>query len=152
MAWNYEHTEKKFKIVPEGKHRVRIKSAEKAQSKRGNDMLVLELEFSGIKETCKHYVTFLDDYPELTNQRLTEIFDSFAGIPEGNFNLASWVGQVGACVIKHDDTGDNTYARVSYFIKAGKYDDLPPWREPDGTEVDADGFMKAPAEADDLFD
>lgn len=151
MAWEYKHTEKTFEVVPEGKHRVRIEDVKKDTSKTGNDMLVLTLGVSGMKAKLKHYITFLDDNPQFTNQKLTEIFDSFAGIEEGNFALASWVGQGGACVVKHEPYNDNVSAKVSYFIKAGKYDDLPPWKEPDGTEVDADGFMTAPAEVDDLF-
>ena len=43
MAWDYERNESNgFEPIPEGKYRIRIKEAEKAVSKSGNDMLVLK--------------------------------------------------------------------------------------------------------------
>ena len=47
MAWSYQRQEQSFDVIPEGKYRVRIKSAEKAVSKTGRDMIVLQLNVSG---------------------------------------------------------------------------------------------------------
>ena len=143
MDWNFKREEQQFEVVPEGSHRIRIKSAEKAISKSGNDMLALQFEVSGMKPLLYHYIVFLKDRPEITNRMLTQFFDSFAGIPEGQFDTSKWIGQVGACVVKHEEYNDRTTARISYFIRRDKQDELPNWREPDGTEVDKDGFMKA---------
>lgn len=139
MAWEYKREEQQFQQLPEGRYRIRIKSADKAISKKGNDMLTLQFDVSGNKQVLYHYVTFLDDRPEITNRMLTQFFDSFAGIPEGDFNMTNWIGKVGACVVKHDEDGR---AKISYFIKADKQGDLPEWREPDGRKVDKDGFME----------
>ena len=139
MSWEYKREEQQFQQLPEGKYRIRVKEADKAISKKGNDMLTLQFEVSGNKQILYHYITFLDDRPEITNRMLTQFFDSFAGIPEGDFNMRNWIGKVGACMVKHDDDGR---AKISYFIKADKQDDLPEWREPDGRKVDKDGFME----------
>ena len=133
MAWNYERQEQRFEAVPVGKHRIRIKSAEKAISKSSsNDMLALQFEVSGSNQILYHYITFLDDRPEITNRMLTQFFDSFKDIEDGNFNLNSWIGKVGACMVKHDE---EDIARISYFISADKQDSIPAWKEPSGTRT-----------------
>ena len=138
MAWNYKREDTQFEQIPEGRYRIRIKSAEKAVSKNGNDMLALQFEVSGSKQILYHYITFLDDRPEITNRMLTQFFDSFKDIPEGDFNMQNWIGKVGGCQVSHDESGR---ARLHYFIRPAQQNELPPWKEPDGREVDADGFM-----------
>lgn len=130
MAWNYQREETQFEVIPEGQYRIRIKSAEKAQSKSGNDMLALQFEVSGSNSILYHYIVFLSDRPEITNRMLTQFFDSFKDIPEGEFDTSKWIGKVGACKVKHDEYNGNKTAKVSYFIKADKQGDLPAWEEP----------------------
>lgn len=125
MEWNYQRTENTFDDIPVGKHRVRIAGAEKAISRNGNDMLVLTLDVSCYNSRLWHYVVFMPDRPEITNRKLTEIFDSF-GIEDGDFNLKNWIGKVGACVTKQDEHG----TKVNYFINRKKQVELPPWKEP----------------------
>ena len=130
MAWEYKRQEPEFKPIPAGRHRIRVKSAEKAISKNGNDMLALQFDVSGSNQTLYHYIVFLDDRPEITNRMLTQFFDSFKDIEEGDFNLSNWIGKVGACVVAHEDDGSGgTRARIKFFIKAKAQDDLPPWVE-----------------------
>lgn len=145
MAWEYKREENKFQEIPEGTYRCRIESAEKAVSKNGNDMLVLKLEISGQRSHIWNYIVFLPDRPEITNGKLTQVFDSF-DIEDGNFNLASYTGKCGACVIKHDEDGR---ARVSYFIKKDKQASLPPFVSMSGDAprtpiVNGDEFMTIP--------
>lgn len=147
MSWEYKREEQTFKPIPEGAHRIRIKSAEKAQSKSGNDMLVLQFDVSGYNSTLYHYITFLTSNPEITNRMLTSFFDSFKDIPDGEFDTSKWIGKVGACQVKHEDYNGNTNAKIHYFIKADKQDDLPPWKESGNSAsapiaTDADGFMQ----------
>lgn len=156
MAWNYERQERQFSIIPEGDYRIRIRDVEKAVSKNGRDMIVLQFDVSGRNEVLYHYIVFLDDKPEITNRNLTNFFDSFKDIADGDFNIRNWVGKVGACRIKHEETdynGGSTQARIHYFIEAGKQGSLPAWKEPSGgqkkkedkpLEQDADGFMRVP--------
>ena len=125
MEWNYQREESTFEEIPVGEHRVRIANAEKAISKKENDMLVLTLDVSGYRSRLWYYVVFMPDHPEITNRNLTSIFDSF-DIPDGDFNLANWKGKVGACMTKQDEFG----TKVRYFISRKKQENLPPWQEP----------------------
>lgn len=129
MAWQFKREERHFEPIPEGKYRIRVKSAEKAVSKSGNDMLVLQFDVSGQTATLYHYIVFLDDKPQITNRMLTQFFDSFRDIPEGDFNMKNWIGKVGACTVKHEEYNGNMTAKLGYFIEANKQNDLPPWKE-----------------------
>lgn len=135
MAWIFKREESSgFSTkVPEGKHRIRIKSAEKAVSKNGNDMLALQFDISGYNTTLYHYIVFMNDKPEITNRMLTQFFDSFKDIPEGDFDTSHWIGKVGACNVKHEEYNGNVNAKISYFITPDKAADLPAWKEPEGT-------------------
>lgn len=124
MNWQFKREEQQFDAIPEGKYRVRIDGTEMAESKAGNDMIILKLAVSGQTKQLWHYIVFLDDRPEITNRNLTAIFDSF-GIDEGNLNISDWIGSVGACTVKHDEEGR---AKVGYFIRKDKQDTLPPWQ------------------------
>ena len=152
MAWNFTREESKgFDTkIPEGKHRVRIKSAEKAVSKTGNDMLVIQLEVSGHTGLVFHHITFMADRPEITNRMLTQLYDSFKDIPEGEFDTSKWIGKVGAAYIKHEEYNGNINAKISYFIATDKQGDLPAWKEPekkDGGNSTAD-FVNVPEGTD----
>lgn len=151
MAWEFKREETEFEVLPEGQYRISIKSAEKAISKSGNDMLALQFEVSGSNTILYHYIVFMNDRPEITNRMLTQFFDSFKDIPEGDFNMQNWIGKVGACKVKHDEYNGKETAKVSYFIHKDKQDDLPPWKEPSNTEegkrlydTSADGFIDVP--------
>jgi hypothetical protein len=137
IMWNYQREESEFRPIPEGKHRIRIKSAEKRVSKSGNDMLALQFEVSGYSSILYHYITFMPDKPEITNSMLTQFFDSFKDIPDGEFDTNKWIGKVGACQIKHEEYNDKITAKLHYFIKADKQKDLPPWKEPENKENSA---------------
>ena len=128
--WDYQREEQVFEPIPEGAHRIRIKSADKAISNSGNDMIAFQFEVSGYNSTLYHYIVFLDDRPEITNRNLTQFFDSFKDISDGDFNMANWKGKVGACMVKHDDYNGQKTAKIRYFIKAEKQGELPPWQEP----------------------
>lgn len=147
MSWSYKREEKQFPTLAEGQYRIRIKSADKAQSKNGNDMLTLQFEVSGSSVIIYHYIVFLDDRPEITNRMLTQFFDSFKDIPEGDFNMQNWIGKVGAAKIKNEEYNGNISSKISYFIAGDKQDNLPAWVNPDGStppQVDEHGFMQVP--------
>lgn len=155
MSWTYERNESTgFKPIPEGKYRIRIKSAEKAVSSKGNDMLALQFEVSGQKRILYHYIVFLADRPEITNRNLTQFFDSFKDIPDGDFNTANWIGKVGACTIKHEEYNGDTKEKLGTFIKSEKQADLPAWVEPPqevlGAASPTPAANGAPAGMDDL--
>lgn len=152
MAWEYKREETQFTQLPEGRYRIRIKSVDKAVSKKGNDMLAFQFEVSGSTQILYHYIVFMEDRPELTNRLLTQFFDAFKDIPDGDFNLAHWVGKVGACQVNHDDDGR---ARIQYFLRGRQAEELAPWKEPGGTakapvKTDADGFMRIDDDDDEV--
>ena len=128
--WQYQREEQTFEPIPEGEHRIRIKAADKAISSSGNDMIAFQFEVSGYNSLIYHYIVFMDDKPEITNRLLTQFFDSFKDIPDGDFNMSNWIGKVGACVVKHDEYNGQKTAKVRYFLKAEKQDGLPAWIEP----------------------
>ena len=129
MAWNYQREETSFAPLPEGKYRIRVRAVEKAESKSGNEMLVFQFDVSGSGKVIYHYITFLPNNPSVTNGQLTQFFDSFKDIQDGDFNILNWVGKVGAAKIKHEEYNGEKRERISYFIKADKQNDLPPWQE-----------------------
>lgn len=141
MAWDYQREEQHFEPLPEGRYRIRVRSVEKAMSSKGNDMLVFQFDVSGSNKVIYYYLVFMADRPEITNGKLTQFFDSFKDIADGDFNTANWVGKVGACMIKHEEYQGEKRERISYFIKADKQGDLPPWKE-GGTK--GTGFAPAP--------
>ena len=141
MGWSYQREEQHFEPLPEGKYRIRIKAVEKAVSQNGNDMLAFQFDVSGSNKVLYYYLVFLSDKPEITNGKLTQFFDSFKDIKEGDFDILNWIGKVGACMIKHDEYQGEKKERISYFIKADKQDDLPPWQE--GPSGGAGAFQPA---------
>lgn len=138
MAWEFKREERQFDEIPAGDHRVVIDSAEKAISKKGNDMLVIKLRVSGYSSMLWHYIVFLDERPEITNRNLTQFFDSF-GIEDGNFNLNSYVGKAGAAHVKIDEMG---CPKVAWFIHKNKQDKLPPWEGELPKKPLVDGFVR----------
>lgn len=141
MAWDYKREETQFALLPEGKYRIRVKSVEKAMSSKGNDMLVFQFDVSGSNKVLFYYLVFMNDRPEITNGKLTQFFDSFKDIEDGDFNINNWVGKVGACMVKHEEYKGEPRERISYFIKADKQKDLPPWKE--GASKGEVGFSPA---------
>ena len=131
-GWNYQREESAgFAPIPVGDHRIRIAKAEKTTSKSsGNNMLALEFEVSGYNSKIFHNIVFLPDRPEITNRNLTQFFDAFKDIADGDFNTQNWIGKVGACRVKHEEYNGNTNAKVHYFIHKDKQGGLPAWQEP----------------------
>ena len=149
INWNFEssmYEEQSFKPIPIGDHRVRIASAEEQTSNSGRQMIKLVLEVSGYNATIWHFIVFMSENQKLTNQKLGELWNSF-GIQQGNFNLNTWVGKVGAAKVKHEDYNGEPNAKIAYFINKDRQDKLPAWKEPNG--VSSSGFEEV-SSIDDL--
>lgn len=152
INWNFDESqveEHSFEVVPVGKHRVRVESAEETKSSKGNDMIKLTLQVSGMAAKLFHYIVFMPDNTQLTNTKLAEFWDSF-GIPKGNLSTGSWVGKIGACKVKHEEYNGEPSAKVSYFLRRKDQDALPAWQELKGIasvsgapNVSADDFVDA---------
>lgn len=152
INWNFDESqveERSFEVVPAGKHRVRVESAEECTSSKGNDMIKVVMQVSGMAAKLFHYIVFMPDNTQLTNTKLAEFWDSF-GIPKGNLSTGSWVGKIGACKVKHEEYNGEPSAKVSYFLRKKDQDALPAWQEPKGIasvsgapNVSADDFVDA---------
>lgn len=140
IQWQFsseDYEEKSFQMIPVGDYRVRIAEAEEKISANGNQMIVLTLEVSGYGSKIWHNLTLLTNNQKLTNQKLGELWNSF-GIQQGNFNLQTWVGKVGAAKVKHEEYNGNTNPKVAYFINKDRQDKLPAWQEPSKAGVTND--------------
>ena len=56
MDWKFQREEQQFQELAEGKYRIRIKSAEKSISSKGNDMLAFQFEVSGSNKILYHLI------------------------------------------------------------------------------------------------
>jgi hypothetical protein len=132
INWNFnanDYEEQTFKPVPAGDHRVRIASAEEQISNTGNQMIKLVLEVSGYNSTIWHFIVFMQDNQKMTNQKLGELWNSF-GMQQGNLNLQTWIGKVGAAKVKHEDYKGESKAKIAFFLNKEKQNKMAPWVEP----------------------
>ena len=146
INWNFssaDYEEKSFRPIPVGDYRVRIASAEEQTSGSGRQMIKLVLDVSGYGSTIWHYIVFIPDNQKLTNQKLGELWNSF-GIQQGNFNLQSWVGKVGAAKVKHEDYNGEPSAKIAYFINKDRQDKLPAWQEPGNGNANTANVTEVP--------
>ena len=130
INWSYNPEDYgKIKPVTPGQYRVRIDNAEEQVSKNGKDMIKMTLKVSGYNQKVYHYFVFLPDNPEMTNDKLGRIFDSF-GITPGDLNVLNWKGKVGAAEISNEtDNQGNMQSRVKFFIQRKNQNSLPAWQE-----------------------
>lgn len=117
--WDDYKREERTRLTP-GDYRVEIVSVEEKESKAGNPMLVIGVRPNGSGITIHHYIV----KNQWFNRNMTDFFDSF-NIEDGDFELPTWVGAVGAARLKEDDKG---YLKVQYFISEDRAEKLPPWQ------------------------
>ena len=120
-SYRREETERESAVT--GKHRVVITDAGEAvtgpnSKKPGTPMIVVKLRPSGRKFSVTHRIV----KGEYFNRQMTQFFDAFPEIRDGDFNFISWVGCEGAAFFKEDSNG---YTQVSYFLSPERAADLP---------------------------
>lgn len=103
-----------------GKRRCVIVGAEETVSNAGNPMIVIKVRPSG----CNFSVTTWLVKNEHFNHNATQFFDCFKEIPDGDFNLLSWIGAEGAADFGEDEKG---YLKVKWWVDAVKAQSLPPF-------------------------
>lgn len=129
LDWNYQETKQEFETIPAGNYRARIENVEKGKSASGRDMLTITYKISGYASTVRDYIVFLPEHPDITNKKLTQLFDSFC-IEEKAINILEfWKGHTGAVCIKVEQYDGKDRAKVNYCIPANKQDLLPAWVE-----------------------
>lgn len=126
-----------------GVQRCVIVDAEETTSKTsGKPMIVVTVKPSGSTAKVKTYIV----YNEYFNRNCTQFFDAFPEIEEGNFDLLSWVGALGAA---NFDLDENGYLKVKWFVSAERQTQLPEW-EGDKPEKQTVTRLDDEDEADDL--
>ncbi len=118
MSWNNYKYEEPKRVEP-GDYRVEIIKAEETVSKSGNKMIVVTLRPNGTKLLVRDYIVDGDYF----DQKASRLFDAFPEIGDGNFNLVTWGGAVGAARLRED--GD--FLKVHYYITPEKAEVLPEW-------------------------
>lgn len=136
-----EYMEIDFPLVPEGKHRVRIADVVEGVSKSsGNPMYTITLDVSGMNTKLWYYLVITPDAPDKTNQRFGTFFDCF-GITDKRVVDGiekTWVGKVGGAIVAHEDYNGDKTAKVKYLLSRKKQENLPAWKEPNGTATFAE--------------
>lgn len=122
---SYKREEQERESAVVGKYRVVITEAGEAvtgpkSKKPGTPMIVIKVRPSGRRFTVTHRIV----KGEWFNRQMTQFFDAFPEITEGDFNFISWVGAEGAAMFKEDYQG---YTQVSYFLSPERAADLPPF-------------------------
>lgn len=115
---NYQREERQSNEKFLGNHRCVIVDVEDSVSKSGKNMIIVSVKPSGADFKVKQYIVEGDYF----NRNMTQLFDAFPEIGDGNFNFVTWVGAEGAANFIEDD---NKYLKIKYFISAEKAADLP---------------------------
>lgn len=119
---NWEYTREEANRLSPGDYRVAIVDVQEATSKSsGNPMLVVTVQPNGSNIKIQNYIV----RNEYFNRNMTQLFDAFPQIQEGDFNFLGWVGCVGAARLKEDENG---YLKVAWFLDARRAEKLPPWQ------------------------
>ena len=116
---NYQREE--VRRLQPGDYRCVIAGAIEKQSKTGKGMIEITVVPNGTDIKVKDFIV----EGAYFNKRMTEIFDAFPTIGEGNKNLLEWVGAMGAAHFIEDDKG---YLRVHYYINPAKAEKLAEWQ------------------------
>lgn len=120
MSWDYQRDESHAEPKT-GKQRCVIVAAEESVSKSsGSPMIVVTVKPSGSNAKVKSYIVKNERF----NRNMTNLFDAFPSIGDGNFNFMEWIGAEGAADFGTDDNG---YLRVKWFISPKQAESLPPF-------------------------
>lgn len=114
-----------------GKMRCVIVSAEETVSKSsGLPMIVVSVRPSGCDFSVKTYIVNNDNF----NKNMTQFFDAFPEIGDGNFEFLTWIGAEGAANFGEDDNG---YLKIKRWVYPEQAESLPPFegKKPERQEI-----------------
>lgn len=129
--WGYQREEREGTSAVTGKLRCVIVSVEEGVSKTsGNPMIIVSVRPSGCRFTVKQYIV----KNEYFNRNMTQFFDCFPEIGDGNFNFIEWVGAEGAAMF---DTDENGFLKIKKWVYPRQAESLPPFEgdKPEKQEV-----------------
>lgn len=144
---NWDYTREESNRLSPGDYRVVILDVQETTSKSsGLPMLVIMVQPNGSSAKIQNYIV----KNEYFNRNMTQFFDAFPQIQEGDFNLLGWVGCIGAARLKEDENG---YLKVAWFLDQRRAEKLPPWKGelPERQTVTELGFQEVdPLDEDEL--
>lgn len=118
---DYKREEREEQNKVTGKLRCVITDVEETTSKAsGLPMIVVSVRPSGTMFKVKSYIVKNEHF----NRNMTQFFDAFPEIEDGNFSFMEWIGALGAAYFDLDDRG---YVRVKYWIDAVRAELFPPF-------------------------
>ena len=118
---DYQREEREHESKITGKLRCVITAAEEGVSKTsGKPMIIVTVRPSGCRFTVKNYIVKNDNF----NRNMTDFFDTFPSIGEGNFDFLTWVGAMGAANFGEDERG---YLKIKWWVTSDKANTLPPF-------------------------
>lgn len=96
----------------------------------GTPMIVVTVRPSGSKANVKTYIVKNERF----NKNMTNFFDAFPAIGDGNFKMLEWIGAEGAADFGTDKKG---YLEVKWFVSPKQAEKLPPFEgeKPEKQEV-----------------
>lgn len=116
---DYQREEREEQAKVTGKLRCVIVDVEETESKTsGLPMIVVSVRPSGTRFSVKSYIVKNDYF----NRNMTQFFDAFPEIGDGNFSFLEWIGAMGAAMFDLDERG---FLKVKYWISADRANLLP---------------------------
>lgn len=128
-TWDYDanqYSKEDFTLIPEGEYRVKIAEANNKQSSTMKDMIVLKLSVEGFSSHVFYNLVLDPEKPQMVNQNIGRILDSFR-LPDpgkGELPYWTWQGAYGAARIKHGEYKGNRKAEIGSFLTQEKQAEL----------------------------
>ena len=121
-TWDdYQREEREEQAKITGKMRCVITDVDEGVSKAsGLPMITISVRPSGCGYKVKSYIVKNDHF----NRNMTQFFDAFPEVGDGNFDFLTWVGCEGAAMF---DLDERNYLKVKYWIDAVRAANLPPY-------------------------
>lgn len=132
IEWKYERDDSKAAPLEPGDYRICIEEAEGRKSKTGKDMISIKFRVGNGSNSVIYHNIVKGDY---FNRNMTNFFDSFPEVGDGNFDFITWTGAMGAARLRHEQGSD--YLKIWYFLSPKQSENLPEWKgdKPEKVEI-----------------
>ena len=138
-TWTYnasDYTARNFELIPEGDHRVRIKSVIEKVFSTGNEGFEITLDVPSYNSKLWYYWILDSTEPAKTNQRLGMFFDSFNICDFDLSHFEDWIKRDGAVRVKHNIYNGSKTANVLFCLSRSQQSKLVPLQSNPFVEMD----------------
>lgn len=145
--WGYTRDESKNTDRLGKKRCVIVEATESVSKSSGLPMIVITVMPNKSGAKVRNYLVKNEHF----NRNATQFFDAFPEIGDGNFDLLTWVGAMGAANFTEDENG---YLKVKHWINPAQAADLPAWEgeKPEKQEMTTIDGVSVEADEDLPFD